>query len=173
MQPATMDFLTKRRKGNALVSLCCILLRRRIHCEFPAPSRQWHFGACLPKPLRVTARGGFIVFDCQCAMGPLQPCRRLPARLSCRQLRSAKDPAYTRTRSGHPNHVANARQHIRTAPRRPVRLTASEASNGRCAVHLWLLRVEYGCLPDEPLPISPESNLCGVVLLSGLDPPAY
>jgi len=108
-------------RKNALVPLCGVLLRGRIPREHPTPSRQWDLGACLPEPLRITTRGGLVLLDGQCPMGPLQPCRRLPARLSCRQLQSAQDPARARPRGGHPDHVANACPRTRTVPRGTVR----------------------------------------------------
>jgi hypothetical protein len=76
--------------------------------------------ARLPEPLRLAAGGRFVVLDGQRPMGPLQRRRRLPARLSCRQLRSAQNPAGARPRGRHPDYVANACPSFRTAPRRAV-----------------------------------------------------
>jgi len=43
--------------------LHCVLLRRRISRERPTPSRQWGLGACVPKPFRLTTRGGLVLID--------------------------------------------------------------------------------------------------------------
>ena len=90
--------------------------------RIPCPISEWDLGAFLPEPLRVTTRGRLVFFDSQCLMGTLQPFRRLPARLSCRQLQSAQDPARARPGGWHPGHVANACPHIRTVPRGAVSL---------------------------------------------------
>src|SRR5580692_283763 len=108
--------------NHALVPLCGLLLRGLIPRERPAPSGQWDVGACLPEPLRITTRGRFVLLDGQCSVGPLQSCCWLRARLSCRQLRSAQDPACAGARGGHPASVAHACPHIRTVPRGPVNL---------------------------------------------------
>src|ERR1022692_3738285 len=119
VRPATIA-VAAGRYNNALVPLRGLLLRGRIPREQPAPSRQWDLGACVPEPLRIPTRRRLVLLDDQCPLGPLQPCRRLPARLSCRQLQSAQDPARALARGGHPDLVANACPRIRTVPRRPV-----------------------------------------------------
>src|SRR5580704_8551575 len=114
--------------NHALVPLCGLLLRGLIPRERPAPSGQWDVGACLPEPLRITTRGRFVLLDGQCSVGPLQSCCWLRARLSCRQLRSAQDPACAGARGGHPASVAHSCPHIRTVPRGAVSLLRSLVS---------------------------------------------
>src|SRR5208337_1604151 len=106
--------------NHALVPLLLVLFRGRIPREHPPPSRQWDLGECLPEPLRITTGGRLVLLDGQRPMGPFQPCRGLPARLSCRQFQSAQDPTRARPRGGHPDHVANACPRIRTVPRGAV-----------------------------------------------------
>ena len=62
----------------------------------------------------------------ECPMGPFQPCRRLPAGVSCRQLQSAEDATRACPRGGHPAYVANAFPSIRTVPRGDVSLPFQE-----------------------------------------------
>ena len=118
--------------NHALVPLCRVLLRGRIPRQHPAPSRQRDLGTCLPEPLRISTGGRLVLLDGQCLMGPLQPCRRLPARLPCRQLQSAQDPACARPRGGYPAHVAHACPRIRTVPRGTVSLQIPGPCLPRC-----------------------------------------
>jgi hypothetical protein len=56
------------------------------------------------------------------AWGSLQPCRRLLAGVSCGSLRSAQDPARSRSRGRHPGHVAKSCPLFRSASRRAVKI---------------------------------------------------
>ena len=74
--------------------------------ERPTPFRQWNLGPCFPEPLRIPARSRLVLLYRQCLMGSIQPCRRLPARLSCRLLQSAEDPTRARPRGRYPADMA-------------------------------------------------------------------
>ena len=105
----------------ALVPLCRVFLWGRIPGEHAASSRQWDFRVCFPESFRLATRGRLILLNSQCFMGTLQPCRRLPAHLSCRQLQSAQHPPRARPRGRHLDYVADACPHIRTVARRAVK----------------------------------------------------
>ena len=105
----------------ALVPLCRVFLWGRIPREHAASSRQWDFRVCFPESLRIATRSRLILLNRQCFMGTVQPCRRLPAHLSCRQLQSAQHPPRARPRSRHLDYVADACPRIRTLPRRAVK----------------------------------------------------
>src|SRR5271163_83859 len=111
-----------RREGakNALVPLSGVLLRRHIPRECLAAFGQRNLRTRLPKSLRLATWSGIVFIDSQCLVGRVQPCRRLLARLPCRQLRSAQDPARARPWSGNPAHVAELRSLFRAVSRRAL-----------------------------------------------------
>src|SRR5205807_529608 len=124
--------------------------------ERPAPSRQRDLGARLPEPFCITAWGRLVLRDGQCPMGPLQSCRRLPACLSCGQLRSAQDSARARPRGGHRHHVAPRCPRVRTAPRRAVILAVLAPAKR------WTSRAEF---PLRSSPIDKRNDLISTVVL--------
>src|SRR5580704_159009 len=96
--------------------------RRRIPCERAAPPRQWCFGTRLPESFCTPTWGGPVVGDGQCAVGPFQSYRRIPAGMSCGQLQSEEDAARAGARGGHLDPVVNACPDFRTVTRRAVSL---------------------------------------------------
>jgi hypothetical protein len=127
-----MGGYTGQRQGRvgsklALVSLFSVLLRRRVPGERAASSGEWDVRACFSEPVRIATRCRLVLLDGQCFVGPVQPCRRLPAGLSCRQFQSAQDATRPRPGGGRSDHVGHACPYIRKASRWSLRLASTDS----------------------------------------------